>query len=93
MMRGQKVTVDVDIDVDDFLDNLTNEDLLAELRSREIQGPALGCEEAEAKRALDCLRRGDVEEAALILERALFPKFKNLGMCMSQFAKAKGGLA
>lgn len=93
MMRGQKVTVDVDIDVDDFLDNLTNDDLLAELRSRDIQGPALGCDESEAQRALECLRKGDVEEAALILERAIYPKFKNLGSCMSLFAKVKGGLS
>ena len=91
--KRQSISVDVDVDLDDVLSEIDDDDLLAIIAERGISGPSLGCSEPEAKMALECLYRGDAAEAQLILERALFPKFPNLGACMSLFAKTKGGIA
>jgi hypothetical protein len=84
------VTVDVDVDVNDVLVELDDDALLAECKAREIKAPIVADEHPDLLQdLLDLLRRGDCEEATLLLERTIHPKFGSLELCEKEFASLK----
>jgi hypothetical protein len=80
----------VRIDIDEVLSEIDDDDLIEELRSRgkETAQP-LGCDESDAHRALEHLMRGEPDEAQLILERALLPKFRHMADTMKKIAELR----
>jgi hypothetical protein len=92
--RRRFPSITVDVDVGDVLGQLDDEDILEEVAVRELTvTSALGCDKSDAEQALYWLQRGDAAEAALVLERALYPKFRDVGACMALFAKVTGKAA
>lgn len=83
MSRSRYVEVEVDLDYFD------DEDIIDEAKSRRLWPTPLGAEDTDVEMALAELRRGDVQEAILILERALRPKWQDERVCKSDYEKAK----
>jgi hypothetical protein len=82
---------EVDIYVDDLIEEVAGEVLIEEVAKRGLSARgALGCDEAAAREAVDWLRRGEPDEALLILERALFPKFDSIAACMKRLHEISG---
>lgn len=82
----------VDINVADVLEELTDETLIDEMTRRKIEQQT-AASQASVDEALpdilEMLRRGEVAEAELTLERLIFPKFKTLELCESEFKKVR----
>jgi ADP-dependent phosphofructokinase/glucokinase len=91
-------TADVEIDVCDVLSEISDDDLLEEIKERKLEEKA----KARAKLAdpfdlledvMDCLRHGDAREALFLLDRILHPKFASVELCEKEFAKLRGDAA
>lgn len=73
----------VDVDLSDIL----TEDLVAELAKRDAKHIGVfNAGDGIYHDALAALKRGDAEYAELLLERALFPKFRTEADCMKAMA-------
>ena len=70
----------IEIDISDYLDELTDEELRDELRRRGEPSP--GSDWDLVGEAYRELLRGDTAEAAVLLERVLFPKWHSLTECL-----------
>ena len=83
--------VSVHVDPDDVLDELSDEQLEAELRQRKKKVPTEAKDElTEAlEQALAFIRRGDTEEAVLLIERTLHPVFPSFDLAMQAYARAR----
>jgi RNA polymerase-interacting CarD/CdnL/TRCF family regulator len=86
--------VDVQIDVDDVIELISDEELLAEIKSRKLEEGAKARIKASdpfdlLAEVVDWLRAGDTREALLILERIMHPKFSSLELCEQEFAKLR----
>lgn len=74
------MTVDARIDIDDILDSIESDDLIEVLKERgdclkvDVTAEVIGQNEAEDILAL--LKRGNVDDAILMIERLAFPKFE-----------------
>ena len=86
------ITATVEVDVDDIVADLSNEELSEIVRSRNIQS-SLGCDTSDAENALFYLRSGDIGEAILLLERALYPKFSTTEACKAKLEALISGAA
>jgi hypothetical protein len=79
--RRRSVSVVVDAEVDVSLADVTSEDLIDELEGREAMPDARKGMDAVPEGVLDdllaMLRSGDIDEAILLLERTIEPKWKN----------------
>lgn len=79
---SKTVSAYVDIDVDDILHQISNEVLAKELEDRNIAAIQAKQEEIDlsfvplVEEALTYLRIGRADDAALTLERALYPKWE-----------------
>jgi len=89
--RGVSHTVEVTVDIDDVLSELDDEQIIEEARVRGL-GHKIGDEDL-VEELLRCLKRGDLTDAIVILERTLHPKFRSLPLCEAAFAKLKSGAA
>jgi hypothetical protein len=90
--RTVTVEVDAEVPVREVLEHLEDEDLLEELEKRQLEKKKIEVADDRdelLREALDCLHRGDVAETTLILERALFPKFKSIELCEREFKIAR----
>lgn len=82
----------IQIDVSEFLHEATDEDILAEVKSRKLVIASEGttvlsgdlCEDAYQR-----LLRGDAAEALLCLERALYPKWRSEELCRAAYQQAR----
>jgi hypothetical protein len=91
-------SVTVDVDLDDVLDQFDDDDLRAELDSRRRRGSkhffgrgVINLGEGDfAEDALDALKEGRIDDAMLILERGLRPKFREAGDVLAAYDKAMG---
>lgn len=90
MTRRSSISVHTHVDLDDIFYEIDDEDLLEELKSRKINVPkALVEDEMDLVRdAYQELRRGSLMDAAVILERLLYPKWKALDICEKQYSDA-----
>lgn len=68
--RPDTVSVRVDVDIDDILDELSDDDLIDLLDERGLSGKRISARD-DAETARECLLRGDAAEALIWLERAL----------------------
>ena len=75
--------VDVEVDVDDLLGEVSTEDLLEELRERGEDVPLNGL-----GLAYQCLLRGDANGALAILEPILHPRFPSTKIAEAAYRKA-----
>jgi hypothetical protein len=78
-----RISVDVDVDLADLLEQVGEDALIKELEARCLE-PRRKIKEAEERdflplveEALDQLRSGRPDEARLTLERTLFPKWRS----------------
>jgi hypothetical protein len=69
--RGTTISVDVDIDVDEVLSDLSDEEILDEMRARKIEGGMVTT--ADLERVYDFLMRGEPEAALCLLDAAIHP--------------------
>lgn len=88
------LTADVDIDVSEVLHELSDEDLLEEIKERKLEAKAKARVTAAdpfelLDEVLESLQRGDSREALFLLERILHPKFASVEACEKQFAKVR----
>lgn len=91
------IRIDVDVDLDDVLYNITDKQLWSEFekRSRRRLVYVDDAERSEltvmvdfAEEALAYLAAGRADDARLTLERALFPKWKSFEISAAQFLKS-----
>jgi hypothetical protein len=75
--------VEVDVDVDELLGEVSTEDLLEEIRERGEDVPLNGLE-----LAYQCLLRGDANGALAILEPILHPRFPSTKIAEAAYRKA-----
>ncbi|HWJ89060.1 MAG TPA: hypothetical protein VNS12_13410 [Pelagibacterium sp.] len=68
--------VRVEIDTDDVLDELSDGELLAEVRARKIGLPDDA--QTAVRTAIAQIRRGDLADAVTTLEREFFPKWASV---------------
>jgi hypothetical protein len=87
--RRGTVSVYVDVDVDGIIEDISDEDLIAELKSRKVTIPQERAIIDLAEEALTWLRCGNAAEAQLVLERTLFPEWSTPMACLESIAKAK----
>lgn len=73
----------VSLDVSEVLEQLEDETLMQELQRRSANLP-LASNTGDLDEVLLLLKRGDVEEAELLLDRLLHPKFKSFSACIEQ---------
>jgi hypothetical protein len=90
-------TVTAEVDIDDVLDQLDDNDLRDELDKRRRVAVKYGRPgvvnvggEDFAEDALDALKEGRIDDAMLILERNLRPKFKESADVIAAYDKAVG---
>lgn len=94
--RGSTIylTVDADVEIypDEVLDQLSDDDLLEEIKKRNLSAKAKHIEPLQdfAEEILSALRSRDYEEAELLLERILHPKFSTIALCEAEFKKLQG---
>jgi hypothetical protein len=95
--KWRTITVNVEVDAEvrviECLEMLDDEDLIEELEKRDLAKKRIEVTDDRdelLREALDCLRHGDAEEATLLLERVLFPKFKSVELCEREFKLARG---
>lgn len=86
--------VDVDIPLWELLEALNDEDLLEEIKSRQLAVGQANAEPladlSEALRSIwERLHANDADEALLIAERYLFPKFKSIEACETKLKELR----
>lgn len=80
---SRTVSVYVDIDVGDVLDEISDEQLVAALEARNIDAAKAAVDKIDlsfqplVEEALGYLKAGRADDAMLTLERALYPKWKS----------------
>ncbi len=79
----------IDIDIMDYIDELSDDDLLLEVHSRKLSLSDNESTDIEIVRdAYDALLRGHVAEARSILDRLLNPKWPSVKSCERDFKQA-----
>lgn len=76
----------ISVYVGDILDDIDDNDLLAEVKSRKLVTADVPFHAIEA--AYEALRNGDHPEALLILERVVRPKWESLAAAETAYAAA-----
>jgi hypothetical protein len=87
------IYTDVEIDLDEIITDIDTKDLVKVLEARglHIAGSKLeACDLDLVNEAISDLKRGDVGEALLTLERLIEPKWKTPSECLADFAKHRG---
>ena len=82
---GRYSTISVEVEVGDVLDNLSDQDLLDELKSRSV---TIKSEAKDRDHLLDVyhhLNVGEYVDATIALHALLFPKFKSPEDCLAKF--------
>lgn len=84
--RSGSVYVSVSVPVDEIFDDISDADFHEEFERRNLAPPMLEC---DLEDVLEMLRRRDFQEAELLLDRLLHPKFRNIRAVMAALAEAK----
>lgn len=82
----------VDVDVSEVMEQLSDETLIEELKTRGAEKAAKVAQETQEdglEGLLEMLQRGQYDDAILALERMIHPKFHSLEACMREFTLAK----
>jgi hypothetical protein len=90
--RTITVEVDAEVSVRECLEYLDDEDLIEEMEQRDLARKKLDVSDERdemLRDAIDLLQKGEMAETILMLERALFPKFKSVELCEREFNKLK----
>lgn len=82
--RVREITLQVDVMVDDVLDQINDDELVAELGSRNVGRTHLRAVE----NAIAQIRRGDALDAITTLEREFWPKWASAPDSEAAFRKA-----
>lgn len=83
------IYMDVDVPIDDVLDEMSDDELLSELESRNKK-PAPTYAQKDLVEIYECLLRKDFEEAIIIIHSLVYPKFKSVSDCTLALSKTKG---
>lgn len=93
-MRRGYITVDVDpVEVcwSDIIGELPDNELLAEVARRKLlQVDPIAGDPEDLETVLEMLDHGNYDEAALLLDRLLHPKYATFEQAMGAFVAAKG---
>jgi hypothetical protein len=84
------VDVEIDVDIEEYIDEVSTEALLEELRKRKNVSFNMNEQKDLLEEALADIRGGRLQDAAVVLERLLYPKFKRLDDCIHAISKMKG---
>ncbi len=96
--HGGTITVytDVDVDVWEVLSELSDDDILEEVKSRKLEAKIsksheflIDQEKDLLDEVFDHLRRGNNAEAILTLERITRPKFSSVALCVAELEKLR----
>lgn len=85
--------VSVEVDVDDVIDALSDRELVAEYKSRGLDGKEEPGAREIVSRAVNLIKVGRVDDGVTLLEREFFPRYADKAACESayQLAMAIGG--
>lgn len=87
--RSNTVSVHVDVDISEVLEELSDEALLDEIAGRKLSAKLFDAETSlEAIRT--ALLRNDAAGALLVVDAVLFPRFKSTGACLLAYREARG---
>lgn len=79
----------ITVSVGDFIEEVCDEDLLAEVRRRKLDFAASEAEADACAEAYQWLVRGHPDEAKLCLERALYPRWNSQELCRKAYQQAR----
>lgn len=87
--------VDVDIPLYEILESLSDEDLIEEIKERELSFKKANVNSVEARDEVlrdiwERLRDGEAGAALLIAERFLFPKYPSVAACEERLKELRG---
>lgn len=86
-----KIETTVEIDIEDYLDEVDTDALRAELEHRSVDFDETDRESLmEARRAL---LAGNCNEAICLLDKALFPKWSSPADCQAEYERVMGRAA
>ncbi|WP_313666133.1 hypothetical protein [Shinella sp.] len=83
--RRNSVTVSVDVDIDELVEELTDEEIIDLAERVGHSGPR-----GEVQRAIIMLRQGRVDDGIALLEREFFPTWKSKAACETAYQLAMG---
>jgi hypothetical protein len=89
--RIETISVNVDIDVDDVLDELTDERVFQEAEERKSRSSKFATFRAPAQvvtRAINLIRAGDINAGLTELEREFLPKWADKDACEAAYQRA-----
>ena len=81
-------TVEVDVDIDDVLDAMSDKDIVAEFDSRGLSRKDEPDARAIVTRAINMIRTGRVIDGVTELEREFFPAWKDKANCEEAYRTA-----
>ena len=87
---ASNISVEVDIDVDELLCEVTTEQLATELKSRNQE--TTNSSKAQVQQAIAQIRRGAHQDAITTLEREFFPKWQTSGESEQAYRQAIGAV-
>lgn len=82
-------TIEVEVDVDDILDDLSDDEVIAEVEARGYE--IFSRDDNEMERIRSLISRGEAHEALLAMERYLFPKWPSVSASEAQYRSVKDG--
>lgn len=80
--------ISVEVDVDDVIDQLTDNQLLEEVASRGVRNKGEPDARAVVSRALAMIRSGRITDGVTMLEREFFPTWKSKADCEAAYSAA-----
>lgn len=89
------VYTDVEIDICDAMEAISDDDLLEEVKERKLEDKLKDKIKAAVdpfemlEEVVDWLKRGDAAEALLVLDRIMHPKFSSVEICDREFRAAR----
>jgi hypothetical protein len=82
------ISVEVDVDVDDVIDQISDSRLLEEVAERGVRNKQDPDARAVVSRAIAIIRTGRVADGVTILEREFFPTWKSKADCEAAYQLA-----
>jgi hypothetical protein len=95
----------IDFDPEDYLDEVSDRDLMREVKRRQEEQAKHGTVSPEfrtsgldtgtevAREVLSIMRRGDIAGATALLERVAFPKWSSTASCIKAYRAVKPNVA
>ncbi|RVN04082.1 hypothetical protein [Sinorhizobium meliloti] len=80
--------VSVEVDVDDVIDALSDRELIAEYKSRGLDGKEEPGAREVVHRAVSLIKVGRVNDGVTLLEREFFPRYEDKAACEAAYQLA-----